>query len=139
MRMSESWFMNIESYVFTVFEKRMNDKFDRIFCTTSNKDIRERHFPCVYLHLVEQSEVGNDLDNITINAVRTSFRVQVYSKTAAECRAITTEAVLQLKKLRFNVIEMPVYASERDKSVFFSDARFSRIIGGGDSDIVPQD
>ena len=137
--MSESWFMNIEPYVFTVFDKRMKDKFDHIFCTTSNQDVRESKFPCVYLRLVEQTEVGNDLDNVTVNAVRASFRVQVYSKTAAECRAITAEAALQLKRLRFNIIEMPVYASERDKSVFLSDARFSRIIGGGDGDIVPQD
>lgn len=139
MRMSESWFLNIEPYVFTVFEKRMKDKFDHVFCTTSNEDIRERRFPCVYLRLVEQSETGNDLDNVTVNAVIVSFRVQVYSKTAAECREITNHAVLQLKKMRFDVTLMPTFAAERDKSVFFSDARFSRVIGGGDSDIVPQD
>lgn len=137
--MSESWFMNIEPYVFTVFKKRMREKFDHVFYTTSNQDVRESKFPCVYLHLVEQTEIGNDLDNVTVNAVRASFRVQVFSKTAAENQEIMTEAVLQLKKLRFNVIQMPIFASERDKSVFLSEARFSRVIGGGDSDIVPQD
>lgn len=137
--MNEAWFMNIEPYVFTVFEKRMKDKFDHVFYTTSNQDVKESKFPCVYLHLTEQSEAGNDLDNVTVNAVRASFRVQVFSKTAAENRAITSEAVLQLKRLRFDVVQMPIFASERDKSVFLSESRFYRIIGGGDGDIVPQD
>lgn len=139
MRMSEAWFSNIEPSVFTIVEARMKKKFPHAFYTSANQDVREEKFPCVYIREVEQTEVGNDLDNSSINAVRSSFRVQVFSKSAAENREITTEAVLQFKKLRFNVIEMPEYASERDKSVFLSDARYSRVIGGGDCDIVPQD
>lgn len=136
--MSEIWFMNIEPYVFTVFKKRMKDKFPHAYYTTENQNVTEKKFPCVYLHLVDQAEIGNDLDNTTVNAVRANFRVQVFSKTAAENRSIMTEAVMQLKQLRFNVTMMPVFAAERDKSVFFSDARFSRVIGAGDRDIVPQ-
>lgn len=137
--MSETWFMKIEPSVFTIFKTRMSGKFPDVFYTTANQDVNERKFPCVFIREVEQVETGNDLDNVTINAVRSSFRVQVFSKTAAENRSIMAEAVLQLKKMRFNVISMPVFASERDKSVFLSDARFSRIIGGGDRDIVPQE
>lgn len=139
MCMSEAWFSKIEPSVFTIIETRMKKLFPHAYFTSSNQDVREERFPCVYLREVEQAEIGNDLDNVTINGVRSSFRVQVYSKSAAESREITTEAVLQFKKLRFNVISMPVYVSERDKSVFLSDARFSRVIGGGDADIVPQD
>ena len=137
--MMEDWFARIEPSVFTIFKTRMKEDFPNAKYTTSNQDVREKDFPCVYIREAEQQEWGNDLDNTSINAVRSVFRVQVYSKTAAENRAIMTKAVLQMKQLRFNVESMPVYASERDKSVFLSNARFVRIIAGGDRDIVPQD
>ena len=137
--MMEDWFARIEPSVFTIFKTRMKEDFPNAKYTTSKNDVREKEFPCVYIHEAEQQEWGNDLDNTSINAVRSVFRIQVYSKTAAENRAIMTKAVLHMKQLRFNVESMPVYDSERDKSVFLSNARFVRIIAGGDRDIVPQD
>ena len=137
--MMDDWFARIEPSVFTIFKTRMREDFPNVKYTTTNQDVREEKFPCVYIHEIEQQEWGQDLDNTSINAVRSVFRVQVFSKSAAENRAIMTKAVLQMKQLRFNVESMPVYASERDKSVFLSGARFVRIIGGGDADIVPQD
>lgn len=136
--MSEAWFANIEPYIFTVFQKRMRDKFPGLSCTTDNEEVDERQFPCVYIHELEQVETGNDLDNVTVNAVISTFQIQVFSKYAAEAKEIMTEATLQMKKLRFNITAMPIYTSENDKSVFLSVARFRRVIGNADVDIVPQ-
>ena len=136
--MNESWFSKIEPYVLTVFKKRMREKFPGLAITTDNMEIDERKFPMVHLHELEQVETGNDLTNVTVNAVLSTFQVQVYSKSAAENKEIMTEAALQFKKLAFNIISMPIYTSERDKTVFFSVMRCRRVIGSGDKDIVPQ-
>ena len=136
--MDNAWFSKIEPYVHTVFKARIQKKFPGLVITTDDSEIDERKFPVVYLHELEQVETGNDLTNVTINAVYSTFQVQVYSKSAAECKDITTEAALQFKKLAFNIIAMPIYSSEMDKTVYMSVMRCRRIIGSGDIDIVPQ-
>lgn len=136
--MNEAWFSKIESRVFTIFKKRMREEFPNVFYTTANEKVVESKFPCVYLHELEQLEQGRDLDNVTVNAVLSTIQIQVFTKTAAENKDIMTEAVLQMKKLRFNVAAMPIYTSEGDKTIFLSVARFHRMLGAGDTDLVPQ-
>lgn len=134
--MKETWFSEIEPRVFTIFKKRMGESFSGVFFTTANEEVSERKFPCVYLHEMEQIEQGNDLINETVNAVLSTFQIQVFSKDAAQNKSIMTEAVRQMKRLRFEVTAMPIYTSEGDKTVFLSVARFRRVIGSGDVDLV---
>ena len=136
--MDEAWFSKIEPNVYTVFKKRMRKKFPGLNITTDQAEVNERKFPVVHLQELDQIETGNDLTNITVNAVIATFQVRVYSKSAAECKDVMTEAVLQMKKLAFNITAMPIYTSEMDKTLYFSVSRFRRVIGSGDSDIVPQ-
>lgn len=137
--MDEAWFSKIESRVFTILKNRMRGKYPDVFFTTANEKVTESKFPTLYLRELEQMETGNDLHNVDVNAILSTIQIQVFSKTAAENKSIMTEAVLQMKKLSFNVTAMPIYTSENDKTVFLSVARFRRVIGGGDRDLVPQD
>lgn len=136
--MDEAWFSKIESRIYTIFKKRMRDNFPTISFTTEQEKVVESKFPMVYLHELEQLEQGNDLENITVNAVLSTIQIQVFTKTAAENKRIMTEAVLQMKRLAFNVVAMPIYDSKDDKTLHFSVARFRRMIGSGDSNITAQ-
>ena len=139
--MIEAWFSKIESWLFTTIKKRMrqNVEFRDVYFTTANEKVEKAKFPVLYFHELEQLEQGRDLDNTTVNAVLSTIEIQVFSKTAAENKSIMTDAVLQMKRLRYNVTAMPIYTSAEDKTIFLSVARFQRVIGGGDADIVPQD
>ena len=139
--MNEAWFAKIESRLFTIIKKRMKNsvKFRDVFFTTENENVMPSNFPALYFHELEQFEQGRDLDNVDVNAVLSTIQIQVFSKTAAENKEIMTAAVLQMKRLRYNVIAMPIYTWTKDRTVRLSSARFQRMIGGGDLDIVLQD
>ena len=136
--MKDTWFADIEPRLFTIFKKRMKESFPNVFYTTANENVKESKFPCVLFHEIGQEEIGQDLDNVTVNAVRSTIQVQVYSKKAAECKEVTSAAVAQLKQLRYNIASMPIYNSERGGEIHFSAIRAHRVIGGGDIDIVPR-
>jgi hypothetical protein len=137
--MDELWFTQIEPRVFTVVKNRMRNGFPNVGFTTDNMKVEESKFPMVLIQELEPVEMGRDLDNVTVNAVLSSFQIQVFSKTAAENKDIMSDAVLQMKKLRFNVTMFPIYTWNADKTIRLSSARFQRVIGGGDRDIIPQD
>lgn len=137
--MDGAWFSKIESRIFTIVKNRMRGEFPNLKFTTSKENVEKAKFPMLYLCELEQVETGNDLHNVDVNAILSTIQIQVFSKTAVENKSIMTEAVLQMKKLAFNVVAMPIYTSENDKTIFLSVARFRRVIGGGDRDLVPQD
>ena len=137
--MDGAWFSKIESRIFTILKNRMRSKFPSLRYTTANENVTASKFPMLYLHELEQMETGNDLTNTDINAIICTIQIQVFSKSAAECKEVMTDAVLQMKRLMFNVTAMPIYTSEQDKTLFLSVARFRRVVGGGDLDLVKQD
>ena len=131
--MREDWFADIEPRTFTIFKKRMKETYPDVFYTTANEKVSESEFPCVLYREIGQVETGNDLDNATVNAVISTIQVQTYAKTAKECKEITTEAVIQMKKLRYNITAMPIYQSERGGDIHFSVIRATRVYGSGDT------
>ena len=137
--MDEAWFSKVEPYIFTMFKKRMRNKFSHVSYTTDNSEVTEKKFPCVYFHELEQLETGRDLDNDLVNAIVETIQIQVFSNDAERNKELMTESVLQMKRMRFNVTSMPIYTSENDHTMYMSVARFRRTIGGGDLDLVPQD
>lgn len=130
---SEYWYAELESRLFTIFRTRLAAKIYNVKCTTKDQQIIERNFPMVYFHELEQMEIGNDLDNTSINAVNETIQIQVYAKNDEDCRNITTESVVQMKKLRFNINAMPIYTHSEDGRISLSVFRATRVYGGGDN------
>lgn len=140
--MNDTWYSEIESNILTHIQYMLTEKMDAPFpelnCTTSSQNENIEGialFPTLYIHLLPPVEMGNDLENVSVNAVRATFDFQVYSnKSEDECMKILTQCISEMKKLHFNVPLFPDPQTNDKK--YFAIARFSRVIGNGDSDIV---
>ena len=141
---SNTWFSEIESTIFTLLQYLLAEKsdapFPRLTCTTSSQNETVSGvglFPTLYVHMLPPIEVGNDLDNVSVNAIRATFDLQVYSnKSEVEARKIMDACIMEMKKLRFNVSMFP--DPQTTNGVYYCIARFTRVIGSGDAEIVPQ-
>jgi len=142
---SDTWYMEIESTIFTYLQYQLVERVDAPFpglnCTTSsqNESIENiTDFPTLYVHLLPPVELGQSLENTDIAAIRATFDLQVFSnKNEAECRKIITEVIKQMKSLRFNISMLPDPQTANKK--YFALTRCTRVVAAGDLDIVPRD
>ena len=142
---SETWYSEIESTIFTLLQYVLVEKdgapYPTLNCTTSSQNETLENvddFPALYVHLLPLIELGNDLLNEDVNAVRATLELQVFSDDSErECREIMNVCIKEMKKLHFNISMFPDPQTQSKK--YFAIARITRVIGGGDSDIVPQD
>ena len=142
---SDTWYSEIESTIYTILQYKLAYKADAPFpelnCTTSSQNESLEGvsgFPTLYIHMLSPVEIGNDLYNEDVTAVRATFDLQVYSDTSEEeCRKIMNACVLEMKKLRFKVTMFPDPQTTDKK--YYAVARFNRIIASGDSDLVPKE
>lgn len=140
---SETWFSEIESTIFTTLQYMLVEKveapFPNLKCTTSSQNESVENiddFPALYVHVLPLVEVGNTLDNMQVCAVRATVELQVFSnKSESECRKIMNACIMEMKKLYFNIPMFP--DPQTNDKRYFAIARFTRIIAGGDAVIVP--
>ena len=139
---SDTWYSEIESTIFTTLQYLLVEQdaapFPNLNSTTSseNESVEDiSDFPTLYVHLLPLVETGNDLYNIDVTAVRATVEIQVFSnKSESECTKIMNACISEMKKLHFNV---PLFPDPQTKNrTYYAIARFTRIIAGGDSDIV---
>ena len=133
--MKDNWFSEIESRVFTQISYMLTERDDAPYpdlkCTTVSQNTVV-NFPTLYLHELQPVEAGNDLDNTTVNAVLSTIEIQVWSNESEKhCKDILTAAIVEMKRLRFNVTMFPNVTT--DNKIAWGVARFRRMIGAGDS------
>lgn len=139
---ADNWFSEIESTIFTylkyVLVEEDEARFKDLNCTTSSESESIENivdFPTLYIHLLPLVELGNDLYNTDVAAVRATVELQVITdKSEASCRKIMDACILAMKQLRFNIPMFPDPQTSNKK--YFAIARFTRVIASGDSDIV---
>ena len=142
---SENWYSEIESTLHTVLLYKLVERedapFPKLNCTTSSENESLEgvsDFPALYIHLLPPQELGQDLTNETVNALNATLELQVFSnESEGQCRDIMSAAISEMKKLRFNIQMFPDPQTSDKK--YFAIARFNRVIGAGDSDIVQQE
>ena len=142
---SETWYSEIESTIFTLLQYVLVEKVDAPYpslnCTTSSQNESLENvddFPALYVHLLPPLEMGQTLTNEDVSAIRATFELQVFSdQSENECRDIMNACIKEMKKLRFNIPMLPDPQTADKK--YFAIARFSRVIGNGDTDIVLQE
>ena len=145
MAVSDTWFASIESTVLTYLDYELSSRsgapYPKLNCTTSSQaesipDLTT--FPTLYVHELEPFEIGQDLENVSVNAIRCSIEIQVFSnESESHCKEIITQALMVMKALRFNVTMFP--DPKTNNKVYYAIARFVRVIGSGDTDIVSQE
>ena len=131
------WTMMVPSMIFTriknEFSAKTKEKYkmtDKNFSTVGSSDT-PAVFPFVYVKMLEPLETGRDLEGISINAGIYTFQIDVTdNKSKSNARAAMTEVLRVMKKMAFQVIQMPVY--EDTKDVHRCTARFRRTISEND-------
>lgn len=131
---NDNWFSEIESKVFTQLEymlaSRKDAPFPKLKCTTVSQN-EITYFPTLYLHELQPIEEGMDLTNKTVNAVLSTIEIQVWTNTnELDCKNILTAAILEMKRLGFNVTMFPSITT--DSKIRWGVARFRRMIGSCD-------
>lgn len=96
------WTSDISSIVFTrvkvQFSSTIKAKYPDLYFTNSDKTQTTSKFPTVYVHEVGSSEQGQDLDNTGINAVLSTFQIDVTdSQSQARHKYLWLQSSVYLK------------------------------------------
>lgn len=112
--------------------QNLQKKYKDFTLTTSAVSSTDPTFPTLLLQQLESPEVGQDLDNTTINAINAGFQIDVIDnqKTRTRANEIINLAIAIMKSMRFNVRIMPDQDTSDEKR---SILRATRIIGSGDT------
>lgn len=134
--MGNEWAFNLDSKIFTLIKSRafarLKDDYPKIiFTSTDNNTSAKATFPCVYIHMLPGAEVGNDLENESINGVLCSIQIDVYTDISQyDTRKITSVIADEFKKMKFTINKMPEFDNEG--TVYRQITRVRRVIGAGD-------
>ena len=131
------WTMMVPSMIFTriknEFSAKTKEKYkmtDKNFSTVGSSDT-PAVFPFVYVQMLAPLETGRDLEGTSINAGIYTFQIDVTdNKSKSNARAVMTEVLKVMKKMAFQVTQMPIY--EDTKDIHRCTARFRRTIGEND-------
>lgn len=125
----------MESIVTTQLKVRVpkltSNKFPNMSFTNEVSD-QVPSFPNVYVQELEPTELGMDLENTSIHAIRDTIQIIVSTNTnKADARTVANACVSALKCLRYTVFMMPIY--QKDNNVHKFVVRARRVIGSGDT------
>lgn len=127
--------LDIETIVFSrikaILTSKLKTKYPNISFTTSDKVSGEPKFPTVYVHMVGSQEIGEDLENNTINGVLATFQIETTdNESQTKAKDVMNEVVGVMKGMRFSAIVMP--ESQNTDTTKRCVARFRRTIGNLD-------
>ena len=132
--MSEIWFAEIESRVFTIVKTRMMKKYKERYPTMDFVSVGESRkptkSPTIYIHEIASPEMANDLENNVINMVRSSFECEVYGTNREVVFNVSALIRNEMKAIGFSIIQQtPPF---KDDSWWCNVMRFNRPVGSGD-------
>ena len=132
--MADNWFSQIQSKIYTQVTYMLKKKYKNLNCTTSNENETPATFPTLYLHELAPLELGQDLTNESVNAIRCTIEIQVWASGGVsaelDCRNILTDASLEMKRLNFNISAMP--SIQTTNKIAWGVIRCTRVIGAAD-------
>ena len=131
---SENWFQKLKAVLFTQFEKKVKDalngSYADIFFTIEEDNTEPTKLPTVFFSELTPIETGNNIDNVSVNALYETIQITVYSNERSDVKKIMDACVLAMKSLRFNITGFPIYETNHD--IKFGVARFRRLIAEHD-------
>lgn len=127
--------LDLEIIVFSRIKNRFSAelirKFPNAYFTTSDRAVAQPRFPTIYIHEMSGREMGQDLAGTEINAVLSTFQIEVFDNMSeSNVSEVMANIVNTMKSMRFDVISMPEFRNDND--VYRKVARFRRVIGSAD-------
>lgn len=115
----------------TQFSQKLKDRYPNLKFTNSDRADTVPKFPTVYIHEMSGAETGVNTEGNTINAVLTSFQIEVTTNTKMnDAKEVMNEVVRIMKTMSFQVIATPEF--QNTDSVYRRVARFRRMIADDD-------
>ena len=129
------WTSDIASMVFTRIKveatPKLKIKYPNINFTTSDQVRTDPTFPNVYVKELQGSERGQTLDGESVNAILSSFQIEVADNVSDNrAREVADIVFLIMKKMKYEVIGLPF--QDNTDGVHRNVARYRRIIGYND-------
>lgn len=129
------WTSDVASMVFTRIKveatKELKSKYPDINFTTSDQLRTNPTFPNVYVKRLQGSERGQTLDGETVNAILSSFQIEVADNVNDKRAQEVADVVYAImKKMRYECIGEPF--PDNVDEVHRNVARYRRIIGYND-------
>lgn len=126
---------NLENEIYTAIKVLMpsniKEKYKSLDFTTSDINVNEASFPCVYVHMLESPESGGDTEGTSINAIYASFQIEVIDNEKQSNVTEVSKAILNImKSMRFKVVGMPFF--DNKDSTYRKVSRFRRMIANND-------
>lgn len=135
MASENQWATDLESTVVALVKaktlKTLQKTYPKVRITDEGVSDSAAVFPTVYIHLLPAVEQGQTLDGQTINALLTTFQVDVTTNTSkADCRKVMSVIMDTFKLMRFQGTSMP--ETSINNKIYKSTARFRRMIAAND-------
>lgn len=132
------WVTDRENEIYTYLKYRalvaLQTKYPNLFFTQDDSVNESPKFPCVYVHFLSPIEMGQELDNSSVNAIELTVQIDV---TVAEhmgmaaATEVSDNVVENLKRLRFSILGFPEF-SNLDTTTKRKVIRAERTIGVDD-------
>lgn len=131
-----NWVLNIESTVYSIVEAKAYPdivaEFPDVYFTTLDDLGEKPSFPTVYIHAMQNSENGADLEGLGTNGVLASFEAVVTVNTnQQDAKKVMSVVFDAFKSIRFGCQMMPIIT--RSNNLYVATARFRRMIGANDN------
>lgn len=126
--------LQLESIIRTQLSVRVpkltDNKYPQMSFTSEISD-RTPSFPNVYVHELDPSELGNDLENNQIHAVRSTIQIDVSTNVSkSEANEVAIACITALKGLRYTpVTKNYVKADNLHRYII----RVRRVVASGDT------
>lgn len=131
------WTSNIGSKVFTVIKAKattkLQSKYPDINFTTSDRVPSDPKFPTVYVKRMQGDERGQDLEGTSVNAILSSFQIEVTSNISdTDAQEVADVVADIMKSMRYQMMGEPI-AENTSSNTHRNVARYQRIVGFGDT------
>ncbi len=128
--------LDLEVKVFSRIKNKypssLKTKYPNTLFTTDDRDLSKPSFPTVFVHEISSREQGNDLENLTINAILLTIQVDVYDNAKkSNAKEVMDYVCNTMKSMGFSIINCPEFKSS--DSVYRQTARFRRMVGSCDT------
>lgn len=104
----------------------LQKKYPDFTITTSAVSSTNPKFPTLLLQQLESPEVGQDLDNTTVNGINAGFQIDVIDnqKTRTRVKEIMGEVKRIMKAMRFNLRDAPDMDTNDEKRSILRATRY---------------
>lgn len=130
------WTSDIANSVFTRVKtegtKQLQTKYPSIYFTTKSKVATTPKFPTVYIKRLQGAERGQDLNGTSVNAILSTFQVEVTTNTNdTDAQEVADVVCGIMKSMRYQMLGEPF--SDNVGDTYRNVARYQRIVGYSDT------